>query len=1040
MNLTDIISQTIGELSKNVKSRELDLGMDFKLAVEAYRLHLRHLYDPMSVAAIGKIDIVPHQIIAISRMLRMDRIRLLLADDVGLGKTITVGLLIKELLLRGQIERILIVVPPILAPQWQRELDEKFDEKFEILHGSLTYNAFQHYNKVITSMEYAKLDDKKVFLSETSWDLVIIDEAHKLTLGTLRYELGKLLAQRTKHILLVTATPHDGKIENFQGRLMLLNKHLGEISSQNIRKFIDQFMIRRLKNETVDFHGYKLFPNRQKPQTIEIKFNEEELYFYRQIEGYIRNYYKKAQENQHQGAKLALIILQRRIASSIKAGLESLKRRLNTIGEAIPEEIFAAYDEAFEMNDEKTLEELEKVLIGSTSSKGRELVEEIQKLHELISLAKEIKKDSKITHLKNMLCELTLKYPKDKIIIFTEYMDTLEYLYNNISIRYLVTKIHGGMTPKEKIRQERDFNDRAHILLATDAAGEGLNLQFANIVINYELPWNPNRMEQRVGRVYRYDQKKNVLIYNIMATNTIEGEEVLKKLIDKIEEIRKIFGDQAVDVIGSIVSEKEVREIIERSIIDPKQTEEYLNNFFGIKVQLIRKIENFLSKNRFNITIAKDIYTLPWSLVNESDIERFFHIFSNRFDKKIEKKGEKVYYFDFAPFYQKETLCSNPPYVPSYIPNFLGTFDRKCKESIIEYVALGHPVVSSAIAESMSLKPFSILKGGSLSLQIASVLQFFDGEGTIVHEEPILLYLDGNDCKIVEISSIWDYESFSPGEISVRSSKQIFNFLESLSICDTEIIYEKSKKIYAIVKEKTENEITRREELLSIDYNGQIEKKKKEMKMYQKNGPKYLVEPLKKRILNLRKEYKKKVRLLEKKRELKWSICGPIAAAIILPEITTVRGKKPGTNSNKENKRIKKEVELAGMRKAMEYEHQNGRHPEDVSGEFRGYDIESLGKEITRYIEVKSFKRFGTITITEHEWRVAKKLNLDYFLYVVENALHDPSLKIIRDPYNRLSDYAEKIPKESFEIKIKSIPDGSIDNSNSLFKDERQKI
>lgn len=1003
--IEEIVDSALRKIRERSKTG-FDAGIDFKLAAEAYRIHFRYLYDPLSVAAVGKIDVVPHQVRAVSRMLAMDRIRLLLADDVGLGKTVTVGLVIKELLLRGMINRVLIVVPSSLAVQWKRELKEKFGEEFKIVKGSYRYNPFQYYDKVITSMDYAKLPGNMGDLSELVWDVVVIDEAHHFTPGTQRYELGTLLAGRTTHLLLVTATPHDGRTDTFVGRLRLLNSHL---DAHTIQECIDQFMIRRLKDEVTDFQGRKLFRNRSPPQTIEIHISKEEMYFYRHAEDYIRKYYGKAKERQNGGAELALIVLQRRIASSVQAGLLSLKKRLDNVGKPMTDntvkELLRAYN--CEAIDEPTRERIESQIIGLTPSEGQELLEEIQKLRQLIELAETIK-DSKLSRLKRLIAELWSVYPEDKIIVFTEYKDTLQYVYDELSVLYPVTYIHGELSVEQKIQREQDFRDHKYILMGTDAAGEGLNLQFANIVINYELPWNPNRMEQRIGRVYRYGQVKTVIVYNFMASRTIEGEKVLATLVQKIEEIRKMLGDHAVDVIGSIVSEAEIRKIIGTAIVNPRQAKKYVETYFETQKSIIKEVEQFLSKRSFDLREKP----CTGNSVTERDVERFLLTAARRFGNVAEYRGRNVYYFDFSPVNQKDLPCSALAHTSWHVSGFLGTFDKTNTSDAIQYVALGHPVVSAAIARSIRLTPVSLLQGDSLSVQIVCGITFYDRDHEVVHEEPVLLYIDEGGCQVVEISSVWDCR---PVQVSESEHCHV---LDQLSLQPH--VCEQMNKIQERIQKKVDEEISRREELLSMEYNNKIQKKKKEMKKYQESGHTYLVGPLKKRISDLRKEFKRKSISLQMKKELTWEIYGPVATALVLPE------KMVPENNWYTDEELKRKVERTGMDTVIKYEKDHNRIPCDVSQKFRGYDIESTGEKCIRYIEVKSFERSGTITMTEHEWTIAEKLGNKYFLYIVENALNNPFLTIVRDPYGTLADSAEKIPKESFEIKIKHLPGDAI--------------
>jgi hypothetical protein len=550
-----------------------------------------------------------------------------------------------------------------------------------------------------------------------------------------------------------------------------------------------------------------------------------------------------------------------------------------------------------------------------------------------------------------------------------------------------VTYIHGELSIKQKVRKEKEFLN-TFILVTTDTAGEGLNLQCANIVINYELPWNPNRMEQRIGRVYRYGQTKPVHVYNFMASNTIEGEKVLTTLMQKIEEIRTVLGDHAVDVIGSIVSEADIQKIMRKALVNPDEAQEYVTTYVEAQKDMVKEVEQFFSQRTFDVPGVDRQRS-----VTERDIEQFLLTAAPRFGNTVEKRGN-IYYIDFVP--GDQPLCSVS--YPLETLRFLGTFDKTILSDSVQYVALGHPVMRAALKKAIELTPVSLCRGGPPGLQIVCVVTFYDKENVIVHEEPVLLSLHNGSCQIIPLSSVWD----------LQAGKGTIHCLNTVNHCT---IYEQINKIQEHVQKKVDNNISRREELLSREYNGKIQKKKKEMKKYQDSGFTYLVNPLKNRISNLKKEFKRKSALLERKKEVTWDMYGPVATALVLPE--------RGIHSNEE---MKKRVELSGMETVLAYERDHNRVPRDVSQHFCGYDVESVGELCTRYIEVKSFKKSGVITITEHEWRTAEKLQHTYFLYIVENALDNPVLTIVRDPYNTLAHIAERVLKESFEIKIKHLP------------------
>ena len=388
------------------------------------------------------------------------RIRVLLADDVGLGKTIMIGMVLKELLLSSKIKKVLIVCPAGLQIQWKEELQDKFAENFEIISGNTDMdNPFKLKDKSITSMDYAKHPDKLELLKDTHIDLVIIDEAHKLKTGNMRYALGEVLSENCSHLILATATPHDGKIDNFLSLLGLLDQNLRFTDDKyELMRYLDPIMIRRMKNEITNFKGQGIFPHREKPYTIDIDFSQEEEEFYDAVGYYVNKYYRRATDCKKSSAVLALYILHRMVSSSIYAGLQAMKNRKNRLWEPLTEtKDENIYFENPEDLDAKTREMDDELVIGSTASFGAELKEEFEELDELITMGQLLvdnNEDSKSRKLLEGLNELRKNRPNDKIILFTEFRPTLAYLKRILSEEnFSVVDIHGGMNIKEREMQ-----------------------------------------------------------------------------------------------------------------------------------------------------------------------------------------------------------------------------------------------------------------------------------------------------------------------------------------------------------------------------------------------------------------------------------------------------------------------------------------------------------------------------------------------------------------------------------------------------------
>jgi len=574
----------------------------FRLGVEAARLSLAYEYDPYFSLSISRIDPLPHQLEAVYEyFLSLPRIRFLLADDPGAGKTIMAGLLLKELKIRGLVQRTLIVAPANLTFQWQREMKDKFRETFDVMRGEVLrsqygQNPWQERNQVVTSVSWiSRVEDANESLLRSRWDLIIVDEAHKMSAysedkKTLAFKLGEALSDRTDHYLLMTATPHKGDPANFRLFLSLLDPDVyGDVKSleEAMSRRSAPFYLRRTKEALVTFPDengdvHPLFTNRD-VRTAKFDLDGEEYDFYDELTRYVEDQSIKAAASESPQARalgFIMAMLQRRFASSVYAVRRSLERmrdkrqRILDDPEGYRQEQIARKlpDDFEDLTDEeqvKILSDLEEVVISIDPAVLRE---EIQRLGKLIDHARSLESrdvESKLTRLREVLTENNVfSDPKMKLLVFTEHKDTLDYLAGDGrdgrplgKLRQwglTVTQIHGGMkigdrdTPGSRIYAERDFRENAQVLVATEAAGEGINLQFCWFMVNYDIPWNPVRLEQRMGRIHRYGQKRDCLIFNFVAVNTREGR-VLQKLLGRLLEIKNELGtDKVFDVVGEV--------------------------------------------------------------------------------------------------------------------------------------------------------------------------------------------------------------------------------------------------------------------------------------------------------------------------------------------------------------------------------------------------------------------------------------------------------------------------------------------------------
>ena len=624
-------------------------GEEFKLAVEAYRINLAHLFDPMMAVHTSNVEPLPHQITAVyESMLPRQPLRYVLADDPGAGKTIMAGLLIRELLMRADAKRILIVAPGSLVEQWQDEMFEKFGLTFtlfsrEQVEQSRSGNPFDDIDLMVARVDQlSRNEDLQEKLKQSHWDLIVVDEAHKLSASyfgnkinkTKRFLLGELLGSITRHFLLMTATPHNGKEEDFQLFMSLLDadRFYGKFRDGAHKVDVTDLMRRMVKEDLLKFDGTPLFPERR-ATTANYKLSDLEAALYAAVTSYVKEEMNRADQLQDGARKgtvgFALTALQRRLASSPEAIYQSLKRRriklkrrveeekLRSRGQSLaetlsftgaPEDIWESAD-ALSPDDYENFEEA--VVDQATAAQTiQELEAEIIILESLEEQARQVVhsgQDRKWDELSKLLQNTTEMHDSEgrqrKLIIFTEHRDTLNYLA--VKIRGLigseesVVMIHGGVKREDRRKVQELFrNDpAARVLLATDAAGEGVNLQNANLMVNYDLPWNPNRLEQRFGRIHRIGQTEVCHLWNMVASETREGD-VFHRLFEKLEVERKALGGRVFDILGEVFEDRSLKDLLIDAIRYGDDPE--------IRARLHRKVEGALDTQHLETIIKRN--------------------------------------------------------------------------------------------------------------------------------------------------------------------------------------------------------------------------------------------------------------------------------------------------------------------------------------------------------------------------------------------------------------------------------------------------
>jgi len=609
------------QLELVTQTRPLSFSADgdlFRLVSEAQRLRYAFLFDPLIAISTSAVDPLPHQITAVyETMLNRRPLRFLLADDPGAGKTIMAGLLIKELIIRGDVARCLIVAPGGLVEQWQDELDEKFSLAFDImtnegLQSARTGNWFQEHTLCIARLDkLSRNEDVQAKLAAVDWDLVIVDESHKMSASyygsevkyTKRFKLGQLLSRSTRQFVLLTATPHNGKDEDFHLFLSLLDGDRFEGRPRDGAHVADvgDVMRRMVKEQLVTMEGKPLFPDRF-AYTVDYSLSPEEVDLYRHVTDYVREGFNSADKLNNDKRKgtvgFALTLLQRRLASSPEAIYQSLRRRLERLEDRLREEKLLrrgsatpstrlsespdlSQDDLDDLDDapESELEQVEEQIVDQSTAAQTiaELEKEIVELRSLTQEAVRLRrsgKDEKWQRLSEtlQLPEMFDGRDRRKLVLFTEHRDTLNYLVGKLADglgnQNSIVAIHGG-TPRERRRQIQEAfeNDpEVLVLVATDAAGEGINLhRRAHLMINYDLPWNPNRIEQRFGRIHRIGQREVCHLWNLVAYETREGM-VWHRLLSKLRTQRETLGAAVFDVLGQVFRDQPLKDLLIRAI------------------------------------------------------------------------------------------------------------------------------------------------------------------------------------------------------------------------------------------------------------------------------------------------------------------------------------------------------------------------------------------------------------------------------------------------------------------------------------------
>ncbi|MEM2914803.1 MAG: helicase-related protein, partial [Candidatus Bathyarchaeia archaeon] len=931
-----------------------------------------------------------------------------------------------------------------------------------------------------TSMDFVKRENILADLSNVDWDLVIIDEAHKLaahrsgtrTFRTRRFVLGETLQERSNSMLFLTATPHSGESYAYYRLLSLLDPYLITREGYLTKEKLKRIMIRRTKEDVRTLDNKPLFPPRE-AKTLIVPFSSKEATLYSKVVDYVAHYFNLATTAKSRGVSFAMMILQKRMASSIAAITKSLENRLQRLKElrelgTFPDygmlEIQEMEEEGISLDDleDKDREELEKKYEVLTMARNvKELDQEIMILSELVKLARSVTTDSKADALVKFVEAIHEQNPSEKILIFTEYRDTLDYLMERLEPltkrwNAEIATIHGGMKLEERISQEEKFKQQnVPIMVATDAAGEGLNLQFAHLMVNYELPWNPNRLEQRIGRLHRIGQNKKVFVYNMLIENTIEGE-IFQRLLDKIETIQKEIGDRVFDVLGLLLADIRIEDLVMNAMgKDAEWVEAQMSSVESMidyaKRNILQEIENkSLIKDTLDMgTVQKLLGKSNEARLTESELERFVHLFLSLYKGKLERSqlGDGIFTIELPKVLEEDKRVCQSLYVEGW--KFTSgqrspfreckpiTFSKEIAErnEDVRFVALGHPLLNRIIQICMepdfggkaTIKQSLSGEFGALFVFKSKIRDFAEN---LRAERLICVFWDKSTDSFREVdpAGFWELDkATSSAQVkevigNPEFFERVFNQAESIATKLTEdLVQETRQKIEKETVIKIEDIQNYRNTALNLlkERIAQNERRLQFARFFGKEEEERLKQNIgrdKARIKRLKQKTEEELEKLQRESQLMPEAPECLAIAILIP------GKSVTTKRDKEGLDVRKkiDVERAGLDLVLRYEENHGRKPIDVSLMFKGYDVVSEGESGKRYIEVKSFAETGPLQLTCHEWIVAQRLGNSYWLYVVENALDQDKYKIteICNPFNVFAKFAKKESILQFKILI----------------------
>ena len=1087
-------------------------GEMFRLVSEAYRIRLAYLFDPLLAVHTSLVDPLPHQITAVyGEMLTRQPLRYLLADDPGAGKTIMTGLFLKELLVRGDLKRCLVCCPGNLGEQWQDELYQRFHLPFEIMTREMmetarSGNAFTEHNLIICRLDQlSRNEDIQAKLAITDWDIIVCDEAHKMSASffsgevkaTKRYRLGQLLGRITRHFLLLTATPHNGKEEDFQLFMALLDAdrfegrfrdgvHVGDTSD---------LMRRMVKEQLVKFDGTPLFPERY-AYTVKYKLSDLEARLYKEVTDYVRDEMNRAERLTAQGegrrgnmVGFALTVLQRRLASSPEAIYQSLKRRRERLEKRLREEEILkrgaeapvdtteglplpadeeAVDDFYDEAPAAEVEQVEEEIVDRASAARTisELKAEIATLLRLQALALQVRQsgiDRKWEEFSAILqgesdaraaSELfDAGGSRRKLIVFTEHRDTLHYLADKmrtlIGRPEAVITIDGSLGREERHKRQEAFTQDKEVLIlvATDAAGEGINLQRAHLMMNYDLPWNPNRIEQRFGRIHRIGQTEVCHLWNIIAPETREGD-VFETVFHKLEEERAALGGAVFDVLGKSFSEVPLRQLLLEAIRYGDRPD--------VKARLTEVVDQTLDRERLRKLIEERALThetLSVARVQEirEDMERaearrlqphfvasFFKAAFQLLGGTIREREPRRYELTHVPgaIRSRDRLIGMGEHVLQRYERI--TFEKELisvpGKPLAAFITPGHPLLDATI--DLILERYrDLLKRGALlidpnnrsedtrtlfylehSIQdartdrggnrrfVSRQMQFIEIDpGDKISDAGYAPYLDYRPATSEErealastLGSEWLHSDLEARVMGYAVEQLVPKHLEEVRKRKEALV----QKTMAAVKDRLTKEITywdhRAEELKAQEQAGRP--------MARINSA-----LARQRADDLEGRLRARMEELEQERHLAPLPPVVIGGALVVPQalLARLRGQAPEDEQASQGDRER--IDQIAMAAVLETERHLNRNPRVMPHENPGYDIESEDPANKRlyFIEVKG-KAMGQQTVTISKTQILTGLNKpeDFILALVQvDGDRASNVCYVRRPFQREPDF-----------------------------------